>query len=126
VLIQTGDQWILRRARVHDGSQRYDGNLYFRSEPQPSTTFLADYSGGGSARDFVSLAAFSASSLWPLTRSFYAPGWEASGVEADPQLDALYRPAAGGPAASGAVDLGATGWPDADGAPHRGAVPPAQ
>ncbi len=125
VLIQTGDQWILRRARVHDGSQRYDGNLYFRSEPQPSTTFLADYSGGGSARDFVSLAAFSASSLWPLTRSFYAPGWEASGVEADPQLDALYRPAAGGPAASGAVDLGATGWPDADGAPHRGAVPPA-
>ena len=64
------------------------------------------------------------SSLWTQSRTHYAPGWEASGVEANPVLDANYRPAANGPAASGAVDLSGKSWPDAGSATHRGAVTP--
>ena len=64
------------------------------------------------------------SSLWLQSRTFYSPGWELAGVEGDPQLDSNYRPAATGPAASGALDLASKGWPDAGSAGHRGAITP--
>ncbi len=123
IFVLVGDQWILRRARVADGSQVFDGNLYWRTGAQPSTPLLADFQ-GTQTRDFTSLYGFLTSSLWTQSRTNYAPGWEASGVEANPQLDATYRPAANGPAASGGVDLSGKSWPDAGSATHRGAITP--
>lgn len=46
----------------------------------------------------------------------YPPGWEQSGVEADPQLIGFYEPDAP-EARTGAVDISAKNWPDA--APYR-------
>ncbi len=123
VFVLRGDQWALRRARVGDGSQTFDGNLYWRIGAQASTPLFADFV-GTQTRDFASLYDYMTSTLWSQSRAHYAPGWEAAGVEADPRLDANYRPAADGPAATGAVDLSTKGWPDAGAESHRGAIAP--
>jgi hypothetical protein len=76
------------------------------------------------SRDFTSLYGFVTSTLWTQSRTHYSVGWEASGVEGDPQLDSSYRPAANGLAASGALNLTSKGWPDAGAEAHRGAIAP--
>jgi hypothetical protein len=124
IFVQKGNQWILRRGRVADGSQCFDGNLYFRSHANPTTSLLEGFTSGSTTRSFTSLYGFVTSSLWLQSRTFYSPGWELAGVEGDPQLDSNYRPAATGPAASGALDLASKGWPDAGSAGHRGAITP--
>ena len=123
IFVMRGNQWALRRARVADGSQAFDGNLYWRTGAQASTPLFAGFV-GSQTRDFSSLYGFVTSTLWTQSRAHYAPGWEASGVEADPRLDADYKPAADGPAASGAIDLTSKGWPDAGAQGHRGAIAP--
>ena len=123
VFVMNGDQWILRRARTADGSQAFDGNLYHRTGAQSSTPLLADFT-GSNTRDFTSLYGFLTSSLWTQSRTHYSVGWEASGVEGDPQLGTSYQPAANGLAATGAINLTSKGWPDAGAEPHRGAVAP--
>lgn len=124
VFVQRGNQWIVRRGRVADGSQCFDGNLYFRSHSNPTTSLLEGYTSGTTTRSFTNLYSFVTSSLWTASRTYYSPGWEVAGVEADPGLDANYKPSATGPAASGALDLSAKGWPDAGSAGHRGAITP--
>lgn len=123
VFVQRGDQWIGRGARVDDGSQAFDGNIYHRAPSAPTTALFEDYAGSSTQR-FQSLVQFTTSSLWLASRAHYAPGWEASGAETDPGLDDNYRPAPTGVTATVGVDLSARGWPDGEPLPYRGAVAP--
>lgn len=122
VIVQKVAHYAARGARVGDGTQIMDGNLYYR-EVETSKPLFLEFKYGSSKKSFASLAEFKASSYWSATRNSYAPGWEASGVEADPQLDSSYRPSSAGPAASGAVDLADKGWPG-ERSLFRGAVSP--
>jgi hypothetical protein len=123
ILVQTGDQWLVNDARVDDGSQVFDGNLYYRSFASPTQPLLQSYRSSSGSASFQRLSDFLASALWQATRS-YGPGWETAGVEGDPQLDVDWRPAASGPAASGALDLSGRGWPGVASVAWRGALPP--
>lgn len=123
ILVQTSSVQIARGARVADGSQVYDGNLYYRPSNTTSPLFLEFRDQAGKA-DFKSLAKFKASKFYLQTRAYYLPGWEAAGVEADPRLDQGYRPDSKGPAARGAIDLRSRSWPGATGEVFRGALAP--
>jgi len=120
ILVQLGNQCIARLVRIDDGSQVFDGNLWFRAADPVTEPLL----GGWSGRDFDSLAAFRTSPSFAASQRCYAPGFEVGGVEGDPGLDALLRPSPTGPAAHGAPDLSGTGWPGAVKSEYRGALPP--
>ncbi len=123
VFVQTSDIYIARKAVV-DGSQFYDGNLYFRAAGGERELFYQlQYS--GSSVSFDTLAEFRASPVFSSTANLFPSGWEQSGVEGDPQLDQGYVPSASGPAASGAVDLSSRNWPGLKGEVFRGALAPA-
>ncbi len=126
LFVQTQDHWIAHEAVLEGGLQIYDGNLYFRPVRGPRHPLFRQFllGAGAAPRDYATLAAWRASPAFEATRASYPPGWESSGVEADPRLDADYRPHPEGPAASGAVPLPA-GLPGDDGARYRGALPPA-
>jgi hypothetical protein len=113
------DAFAEKDARVSDGSYIFDGNLWYRSVVNPSTPLFSGWDGN----DFSSLSDFKASQLFIDSQTYYAPGWENSGVEADPMLNNEYRPASGSPAATGAVDLSSKGWPGIDGGGYRGVLP---
>ena len=113
-----------RGARVADGSQIHDGNLYSRPSARSGTPIFLEYQMGNSKASFNSLADFKSSSYWAATKAYYPPGWEASGIEADPKLDGSYSPSSNGPAASGAIDLSGKHWPGLVGETFRGAIPP--
>jgi hypothetical protein len=120
ILVQVGNQCIAKRVRFDDGSQVFDGNLWFRAADPATEALLRDWSG----RDFDSLGAFRVSPAFTASQFCYGPGFEASGVEGDPGLDATMRPSPTGPAAHGAPDLSTTGWPGAVKSVYRGALPP--
>ncbi|HLQ39207.1 MAG TPA: hypothetical protein VK348_15460 [Planctomycetota bacterium] len=124
ILVQTADHWISRSARVADGSQVFDGNLYYRSAVGPTQSLFKDCDNGSGSHSFFSLVDFMSSGSWTVSRANYAPGWDSSSVQADPRLDTLYRPDHLGPAATGAVDLSRRGWPNAAWVRCRGAVAP--
>ena len=124
IFVQVDDHQIAREPRIHDGSQIYDGNLYFRSAQGAGTPMFKDVTNGSKEYDFASLAHFKNSNIWNKTQEFYGPGWESSGIEADPMLDSQYRPGKSGPAAFGAINLSSKAWPGLIGETHRGALPP--
>lgn len=124
IFVQTADHCIAHGARVHDGSQVWDGNLYHRSAAHPRTPLFSDLDDDGRFANFATLADFVGSTHHAVTRGHHRDGWEAAGVEGDPGLDRDYRPDPRGPAADGAVDLRATGWPGVAAEPHRGARAP--
>lgn len=124
VFVQVSDHHVLRRAHVADGSQRHDGNLYHRTVATPSRPLFALLENDFTSEDFDTLSGFLSSSLWGMTQAFYPPGWDASGVEGDPLLSAEHVPDPSGPAASGGVDLSATGWPGTSASTYRGARKP--
>jgi hypothetical protein len=128
-MIQHGE--VLRGADVIGGGAIFDGNLYYRPNETIGDTYVFKnlplfyiYTNSGVTASFKSLDAFKQSDYYYATRTNYPLGWEISGIEADPQLDNNYVPSATGPAATGAIDLSAKGWPGADGAPYRGAINP--
>lgn len=131
--------YLMTGAKVKGGGEIFDGNLWFRAlEGQVQNPwfwrFVFDIvpQDGGNARTFNSLAAFKADSWFQETRAHYAPGWEAAGVEADPQFvaPAYDDPAAGdwrpqAAAAQGGVGLAGKGWPGlVAGESHKGALRP--
>jgi hypothetical protein len=124
IFVQLGDEWILREARTDDGSQIHDGNLYWAPNLLPGTDLLEDVASGIMEEDFASLAQFVGSIGWAATRAHYPPGWESSGLQVDPQLNASHAPHPAGPAATGALDLSGRRWPGAAGETFRGALPP--
>ncbi len=129
IVVIEGDHKVVQQVRAHLGREVLDGNLYWRDAAEPTGILMrvsfVNRRGIEKPKAFHSLSAFQASRR-PLaqTKELYPPGWEASGVEADPMLDAQYRPRADGPAASGAVDLSDRDWPGLSGEQHRGALAP--
>jgi hypothetical protein len=113
--------------KVDTAAEVYDGNNYWRTNAQ-SPPYLLYPLNGNTAHGFAKLDDFRSdagySSYRCATTSYYAPGWEAFGVEADPRLAHGFVPAFDGPAGSGAVSLGGFGLPGVDGRRYRGAIPP--
>jgi len=105
ILIETGGGKFVRGVNVGAGPQVFDGNVYWRRGGATSSPFFDDFRGRSGERDFDSLEAFRQSSQFAESMRWYLPGWEASGIQADPGLDAGYRPRANGPAGFGAVML---------------------
>ncbi len=124
VFLLHGDQCMLRYARVHDGSQTFDGNVWRRTGAPASTPLLRDCDDGATARDFASWTAFMNSTHGQIAAQRRAGGWEPVGVEGDPQLDEELRPLPGGPAATTGLPLNGLPWPDSGRSAWRGALPP--
>ena len=124
VFVQRGEQWMLRFGRVHDGSQIFDGNVWFRAPEAAGTWRWYGIARRDDAKDFADLASFRASAHGRATQVHYTPGFESRGVEADPQLDSQFRPLPAGPAARPGVDLSSRAWPSAQRSGFRGALPP--
>lgn len=104
VFIDTSGGPLLGRCSVSGGTsdnyQIYDGNVYHRAVASDAPLFV-DFGG----EDYDSLADFIASPEFEASRVMSPNGWEASGVQDDPDLNAQYVPASGGPAASGAIAM---------------------
>lgn len=125
ILVQTDNQWINRGARVDDCSQIMDGNLYHRPGSNFSDPLFYQFRNGSSTLSFSTLTQLkNNSNFMNASRTCYAPGWEASGVEGNPELDATYRPSSTSPALSGAVNLSGRNFPGYRGGMYRGAVSP--
>jgi hypothetical protein len=109
----------------------YDGNLYSRAAGATSAFFVDTLNNYRMTplTNYNSLSAFKSSmNDFSDTQVNYTPGWENSGIAADPQLIDIanenYRPASGSPALTGAVDLSnKTTWPGASAVGWRGALP---
>lgn len=123
IFIIVTDHWLARKARVSDGSQIYDGNIYFRMVVNAKKPFFRMFKSGWKTLDFDSLAEFKTSSFFIDSKAHYPAGWENSGIEANPQMNNKYQPVSDGPAAIGAVTL-PSDWPGRDGGVYRGALPP--
>ena len=124
LFVQTADAPIGYNARVGDGAQVFDGNLYYRVPKRATVPLFRYYDLDGDEQSFDSLADFKRSKHWKATRGAYSPGWEARGVEGDPKLDEDDRPSKRGPAAKGAIELADTTWPGLANERFRGARPP--
>jgi hypothetical protein len=122
VLVLVGDQPAARFVHIDDGAQLFDGNLWFR-RGAAVTTPLLEVIDSGVTTTFLRLDLFVAA-LRARTFAHYAPGWEAAGVEGDPQLRDDYHPAPGGPADGDGVDLAGRPWPAATAGNRRGAFDP--
>jgi hypothetical protein len=103
IFVQTGNDRFATDAKRD--LQLSDGNLYWRPVAGATRDWFTDYDD----EDYRDLAELRA-----------AFGWELAGIEADPGLDADYRP---GSAAAGGVTLPAD-WPGATESGYRGALPP--
>jgi hypothetical protein len=123
IIIQIADAWAAGPIRVADGSQIHDGNLYYRSFPNPAHPFFRGWFGESGPQDFTSLAEYHTSPLFAESRSHYPPGFENSGTEGNPGLNNDYRPDPKSPAATGAVALPAD-WPGNKAEAFRGALSP--
>ncbi|BAO43044.1 hypothetical protein TBH_C0096 [Thiolapillus brandeum] len=123
---QKWDSYIVRAARTEDGSQIFDGNLYYRSSITHDTAKYYHYyqQVGGSYQNFQNLNDFVGSGYWLATQSYYANGWDSQSVEENPMLDNDYRPETASPAAFGAIDLSSKNWPGLKGETFRGALAP--
>jgi len=118
------DGEVLSSAIMDNENQMYDGNLYYRNATSPVESLLYYFKNESIRMDFDNLNDFKTSSYFATTQTYYTPGWENSGVEADPELDTSYRPSVDGPASFGAVDLSGKGWPGLSGETFRGAIDP--
>jgi hypothetical protein len=128
IFIIKGDWHFGRNAHVATGEEIYDGNIYFKTKPaeKPANFFSPLYESNAkpNPRIFPSLAAFKADPWFALSQKYYAPGWEALGMEGDPKINADYTPIADGPASKPGVDLSTRNWPDANDTNYRGAIAP--
>jgi hypothetical protein len=123
IFIQTMDHWLARGARISNGSQIWDGNIYYRNQKYPTTYFFRSFKNGKRNANFISLAEFKKSDYFQDTKKKYSPGWENTGIEANPELDNEYYPSCSGPAATGAILL-PSHWPGQDEGKYRGALSP--
>ena len=124
VFVLHGDQCMLRHARVHDGSQVFDGNVWARFGASATTPLMRQCDNNAVIADFASWNTFAISSHATAARAHYMPGWEANGAEGDPQFDANLHPRRGGLADGDGVPLAARPWPGATRGGWRGALAP--
>ncbi len=121
ILVEIGGGVLAEDMSTRDGFQIYDGNLYYR-QVSSSRPLWGDIEGSSGTRDFDSLEEFIQSSTFEDSKQMISTGWEANGIEADPELDSGFYPSATGPAASGAIPLPSS-LPGPRHA-HRGALAP--
>ncbi len=122
IFVELEEQHILGKCQIKGGSHILDGNLYHRTDL--SAPVFKELYYGDQKISFSSLSDFKKSSYFVKTKSYYNPGWEASGIEADPKLNSEYIPDKYGPAAKGALDLSNKKWPGLKGETFRGALQP--
>ncbi len=115
---------------AHTGREIYDGNVYWwYRTPSPSRykspwRFIHTSRGDIIDQSVQTVTHLRASQAFDDSQAYYAPGWEASGLSVDPELDPEDRPR-NVQCQSGAVDLTNTGWPGTeDYQPWRGALRP--
>jgi hypothetical protein len=119
------DQMWVQYLTSNLASEIYDGNVYYAVPPAAPFWNRVRTSADHEGQDILTTTLAALKALVTTdSQSFYAPGFEASGIDENPQLDANYRPAISGPAATGAVDLSATGFPGATTDVWRGALAP--
>jgi len=121
--------FMIRDARIQDGSQIFDGNLYYRTIASTSSfhSMFEDIAtvNGGSTKDFSHLIDLKNDTDYiNFSKQYYSPGWENSGVEGNPELDINYLPSSSGLAASGAINLSSKSWPGLVNEIFRGALDP--
>jgi hypothetical protein len=119
------DQMWVQYLTSNLASEIYDGNVYYAVPPAVPFWNRVRTSADQQGQDIptTTLAALKAL-VTTDSQNFYAPGFESSGIDGNPQLDANYRPSISGPAATGAVDLSATGFPGVTSDVWRGALAP--
>jgi len=121
VFVNHGDGPFAREVSVRVANQYYDGNLYWRVSGAPAVPFDNIETSVGRYRpstfdEYISSTAFAESA------QSNPNGWEANGVNANPDFTDNFRPSAASPAASGAILLGDES--PIPGRPYRGAVAP--
>ncbi len=120
IFIQTNNKPIVDDQSTKNGLQVYDGNLYYRATG--GSALFDDIEDSSGTPSYDSLGEFLASSTFVESKNFYAPGWESSSIEADPELNNNYLPATSSPAVSGALDIDSLGFPGLKGDVFRGAT----
>lgn len=125
IIVQICDYRYMREWQINNtvSESIYDGNCYYNSFPGTRTDYAFRTLNGATSTDTNSLNGFLASGDFNATKSYYAPGWESSGVEGNPGLDSNYRPTTAF-GMKGALDLTPKGWPGVDGGIYRGALRP--
>lgn len=127
IFILKGDWFFGRTSRVDSGQEVYDGNIYWKVTPggkMPFATPVYNLAATPSTKIFPTLESLKADEWCEVTKSYYPPGWEHSGVEGDPQLGKDFYPVPGGLASTPGVDLSTKNWPDATRLRNRGALAP--
>lgn len=125
IMVQIHDFRYLRDIQIDNSISHsiYDGNCYWY--PGIGTAFASQrfqVKNGATETDYGTLSAMR-TAVKDITDNYYAPGWEASGIEGDPGLDSQYYPTSNN-ARIGGIDLSGKGWPGVDGAIYRGALKP--
>ena len=123
IFVETEGGVLVQDFSTQGGPQIYDGNLYFQMRTT-STDMFDDIEDSSGTHGYASLAELRASPAVAESMVFFIGGWEANGVEGDPQLDEDFRPSASGPASADAIAL-PSGLPGG-GEVYRGALPPRQ
>ena len=113
---------------ANSGNFIMDGNIYWRPvSGNPHWRFINTSGGlidGAFPVVMDTVAKLRATQALADSQAYYPPGWEASGLDVDPDLDADYKPRATS-VKTGAVDLTGKGWPGTSvHEAHRGAVAP--
>ncbi len=104
IIIETGGGVLVEDLSTEDGLQIYDGNLYHRQQNSEEPLW-ADVVDSNGSHNFDSLADFKTSATFEASKQMISTGWEAAGVEADPELGLQYAPSTDSPAATGSVAL---------------------
>jgi hypothetical protein len=118
IIVTAGQMRLSATAYADSGHERWDGNCYW-GWVTTSRMWSAVRPGGSLPR---TLADLYTSAMFEASKATYAPGWEASGLAADPRLDTSYVPHTSS-VMSGAVDLSTSGWPGTTPPqPCRGAI----
>jgi hypothetical protein len=122
----TTTMYCTRHALTYDGGEVYDGNCW--ALLSGAFMWLQAKNEAQTNKNFNTIVDLHADAYWDLTKINYAPGWEASGTQVDPDLGDDWLPQTAGMLEGGngipnPVDLSGKGWPGYDGN-YRGAIPP--
>jgi hypothetical protein len=112
------------------GREIYDGNVYWFYRENSPSRFTSPWqrlhmSTGIAKPPLLDVTQLQASQAFRDSKTYYAPGWEFSGLSEDPQLDSAYKPQ-NPHCQTGAVDLTTKNWPGTETSYEawRGAIQP--
>jgi hypothetical protein len=98
---------------ANSGREIYDGNVYWDYESQSPWTIL-HVSGSDpqktQLKDIITVEQMRQTQALADSMTYYPPGWESTGMSANPELDTAYRPHSCA-CRTGAIDLTSRGWP---------------